>query len=242
MIGTARAIARFYEGPVTLRSMRALLLPALALLALPLAADEPPQGHEHHGAVQHRFDDAERWAKVFDEPGRDAWQRPDEVMQVAGVKPGMVVADLGAGTGYFLPHLSRAVGPSGIVLGLDVETSMVAYMTQRAGKAGLVNMLARVVPTDDPLLPAGRVDRVLIVDTWHHVGDRTAYGRKLAAGLASGGSVVVVDFTLTTSKGPRKEHRLAPAAVVAELAAAGLDARIAEEDLPDQYVVIATKR
>ncbi len=174
----------------------------------------------------------------FDDPARDAWQRPEEVTALLEIEPGRTVADLGAGTGYFLRHLSWAVGEKGTVLALDIEPSMVRYMTERAGREGLRNVRPATVPFDDPKLPAGAVHRVLIVDTWHHIPDRTEYARKLAQGLAPGGAVFVVDFTLESKEGPPREHRVPPEQVVAELCAGGLEARVVEETLPEQYVVV----
>ena len=106
---------------------------------------------------------------------------------------------------------------------------------------GLANVAARQVAQDDPGLTTASVDRVLIVDTWHHLPSRVAYGRRLAEALRSGGSVVVVDFTLESELGPPRSARLSAEQVVAELASAGMDARIVPEDLPEQYVVVATR-
>jgi len=187
--------------------------------------------------MPHRFEDAEQWTKVFDEPGRDAWQKPDEVVGLVAAPPGGVVADLGAGTGYFLGRLARAVGPKGKVIGLDVEPDMVRFMTERAKRDGLSSVEARVVAPDDPRLEPASVDRILVVDTWHHIGGRDRYVPLLARALRAGGALVVVDFTMESRRGPPVRHRIAPEQVVAELTAAGLTATIAAESLPDQYVV-----
>jgi ubiquinone/menaquinone biosynthesis C-methylase UbiE len=157
------------------------------------------------------------------------------------IAPGMTVADLGAGTGYFLAHLSRAVGPTGAVLALDVEPDMVRYMTERAAKEGLANVRAQRVPFDDPGLAPGSVDRILVVDTWHHIADRERYSAKLHAALRAGGAVLVVDFTQETRRGPPKEHRIRAEQVAAELRAGGMAAEIAVEDLPDQYIVVGRR-
>jgi len=197
-------------------------------------------GDGDHG-MPHSFGDAERWARVFDDPNRDSWQKPGEVIALMEIEPGMCIADIGAGTGYFLPHLSRAVGNEGRVLALDIEPELVTHMRKRSAKEGLAAVEARVVEPDDPGLDEGSVDRVIIVDTWHHLPDRTSYVRKLAAALAPAGSVFVVDFTLATERGPSAHHRVPPETAAAELEAAGLEASILEETLPDQYVVRGSK-
>jgi predicted methyltransferase len=194
-------------------------------------------GHDHGKHMSHAFDDPEAWAKQFDDPARDAWQKPQEVVALMALAPGQTAADIGAGTGYFLPHLSAAVGPEGRVLGLDIEPKLVAYMRARAEKAGLANVAAQQVAPDDPGLPPASVDRILIVDTWHHIEARAAYAAKLRAALRPGGAVFIVDFTEDSPHGPPPEYRLSAAAVRATLLAAGLEAEVLEESLPNQYVV-----
>jgi len=204
---------------------------------------EQEHEHDHHaGAMPHRFENADEWSKVFDEPSRDAWQKPDEVVTLVAAAPGMTVADLGAGTGYFLARLSKAVGPTGKVLGLDVEPDMVRFMTERAAKEKLGNVEARTVKVDDPGLAAQSVDRILVVDTWHHVEQRDRYVPWLARALRPGGTVLVVDFTMEAQHGPPVKHRIAPEQVARELEAAGLSPTIVSEALPDQYVVRGEKR
>jgi SAM-dependent methyltransferase len=168
-------------------------------------AHEDGMGHAHehgHGPLVHRFDDAEKWAREFDDPGRDAWQKPDEVVRLLALEPGMVVADLGAGTGYFMARLSRAVGDKGTVYALDVEDDMVRYLAARAKKERLGNVLAMKVGVDEPGLAPGSCDRVLVVDTWHHIPSRSTYVPKLARGLRKGGLLLVVDFTKDAKHGP----------------------------------------
>lgn len=236
----------------------------LCTLALPLSlgltaasADEAPPprhvqhrqhpgapGHDpgpHHGPLVHRFEDPARWAKEFDDPKRDAWQKPQEIVARMQLKPGMTVVDLGAGTGYLLSHLARAVAPGGTVLALDVEAGMVKYLTERALREKIEGVKAAVVPLDDPKLTPGSADRVVLLDVWHHVPDRIAYAKKIAAGLKPDGALFIVDFTKESSRGPHKRHRLTPDEVQAELRAAGLRTEVVEETLPDHYIVAGRK-
>ncbi|MFO7181738.1 MAG: methyltransferase domain-containing protein [Pseudomonadota bacterium] len=183
------------------------------------------------------FSEVERFARHFDSPERAAWQKPDEVVRLLDVTPGATVADIGAGTGYFLAPLSRAVGPNGRVLALDVEPNMVEYMRRRAQREAIANVDVRTVAPDDPGLAASSVDRVLIVNTWHHIGNRPHYAAKLAQALRPGGAVYVVDFTRESDIGPPVQHRLSPEQVLRELEGGGLKAEIVKESLPKQYVV-----
>lgn len=204
----------------------------------PAPAARPAQHHEHaatHG--DHRFEKADEWAKLFDDPGRDAWQKPDEVVGLLGLAPGMTVADVGAGTGYFLARLSRAVGDKGRVIATDIEPDMVRYMKERAAREKLGNVTAVLAPGDDVGVDAHSLDRALVVDVWHHIQERERYAAKLARALRPGGMVVIVDFTLESRRGPPRKHRLAPETVMDDLRAGGFTAALASESLPDQYVV-----
>jgi SAM-dependent methyltransferase len=198
-------------------------------------------GHHGQGPLVHRFEHAEQWATQFDDPARDAWQRPADVIAAMSLRPGMTVADLGAGTGYFEPWLSRAVGETGVVLALDVEPDMVRYLKERVAREHLGNVRPAVVPMGDPNLPADGVDRVLVVDTWHHIPERAAYAKKLRDGLKPGGQVFIVDFKLDASHGPPAKHRLSPEQVVQELTQGGLHATVSATKLPDQYIVEGTR-
>lgn len=199
-------------------------------------------GHDGHGPLVHRFENAERWAKEFDDPARDAWQRPQEIVAAMQLAPGMTVADLGAGTGYFEPYLSRAVGATGSVLALDIEPDMVRYLGERIARENLANVRAALVAPGDPKLPASSVERILVVDVWHHIPAREAYAAKLRDALRANGQLYIVDFKLEAKHGPPPHHRLAPNQVVEELTAAGLAAEISATSLPEQYIVVGTRR
>jgi ubiquinone/menaquinone biosynthesis C-methylase UbiE len=205
------------------------------------AASNEEHHHQHgHGKAGYHMDfsEVERFARHFDGPERDAWQKPAEVVRFLELGAGQIVADIGAGTGYFLPYLSKSAGAEGRVLALDVEPNMVEYMKQRSRKAGLANVEPRQVAGDDPGLAPGSVDHVLVVNTWHHIDDRANYAAKLARALRPNGSVLIVDFTLESDQGPPKEHRLTAEQVTKELEAGGLRAEIVRgETLPKQYLV-----
>ncbi len=237
----------------------------LLLLTPPIRAQHTQEedGHGHHPAGQHRhgdeshggdqatdyrhetmehdFSGAEEWSARFDSPEREAWQRPAEVVALLGVEPGMTVVDLGAGTGYFLSYLSQATGAGGRVLALDPEPDMIRFMAERAKHESLANVEPHQIPFDDPELEVASVDRVLIVNTWHHIEKRADYAQKLLAALKPGGGVYIVDFTRDSPSGPPVEERLDPEQVIAELAGGGLEATTVEETLPRQYVVVGRR-
>jgi cyclopropane fatty-acyl-phospholipid synthase-like methyltransferase len=190
----------------------------------------------------HRFEKAMEWVKAFDDPSRDAWQKPHEVVKLMKIDPGMTVADIGAGTGYFLPVLSKAVGEKGKVLAVDIEPDMIRHMTERAAKEKLANVTPQLAETNDPKLPAGKVDRILIVNTWHHIPMRVPYVAKLKQALAPGGAIYIVDYTPDAKRGPPAEERVSVVQCIAELTSGGMGAQALDETLPDQYVIMATPR
>jgi SAM-dependent methyltransferase len=119
---------------------------------------------------------------------------------------------------------------------------MVRYIKARAQREALGNVEADTAREDDPVLPPASVDRILIVDTWHHIEHRGAYAERLARALRPGGFVLVVDFTLEAPEGPPPAMRVAPDLVVAELRQGGLDAERLEASLPNQYVIRGRRR
>lgn len=205
----------------------------LVALAAALAADD-------HATVHHPFDDVEKWVKVFDDPARDAWQKPDELLRSLGVSSGQTIADLGAGTGYLSVRVAKVVGEGGRVLAIDVEPKLVAHMKERAARERLPQMQATLTTADDPGLPEGAVDLVLVVDTWHHIDERVRYLAKVARGLKPGGRVAVVDFKKGDFPvGPPDPHKLAPERVEDEFRRGGFTlVRRDVELLPYQYVLV----
>jgi cyclopropane fatty-acyl-phospholipid synthase-like methyltransferase len=207
----------------------------------PTGHGEPPAAPaaDRH-AMQHHFESAEACAKSFDDPARDRWQQPQLVLDALELGPGMVIADIGAGTGYFSVRLARAV-PDGQVIATDIEPDMIRYLTERATREHLTNLRAVQTPPADPQLAAGTVDRILVVDVWHHIDDRAGYARALARALRPGGKLAIVDFTREATHGPPVEMRLTPEQVIGELRQAGLAAALSPIVLPDQYIVIGTR-
>ena len=190
--------------------------------------------------AQHHFRDAERWAKEFDDPARDAWQQPDEVIRALAPATDAVMADIGAGTGYFAVRLARAV-PRGRVIGVDIEPDMVHYLERRAQRAGLTNLAAQLGAPDDPRL-AVKVDLVLMVDTYHHIAAREEYFRRLRDSLRAGARLAIIDFRPDSPYGPPPGGRVPPAQARRELARAGFELLAEHDFLPYQYFLVLRAR
>ena len=211
----------------------------ITVLLVAAIAAAPESTPSHDATVRHDFADVEHWSEVFDDPARDGWQKPEDVIRHAGVATGMTVADLGAGTGYFSVRLARAVGSEGRVLAIDVEPNLVEHIRLRAAKDALPWIAPILTAPDDPKLPSRGVDVVLIVDTWHHIDARDRYLGKIAAGLKPGGTVTVVDFKQGEFPvGPPDAHKLPPEVVVREFTDGGWTLVRRSEDLPYQYLLV----
>jgi predicted methyltransferase len=210
----------------------------LAVLALALSGPLVAQHGEQH--MHRRFDDAQKWSKVFDDPARDAWQKPAEVIAALKLAPEAIVADIGSGTGYFAVRLARAV-PKGKVYAADVEPEMVRFLNARAAREGLANLTSHGAGDEGPNLP-GQVDLAFVVDTYHHIPRRSRYFERLKAALRPGGKIAIIDFRLDSPTGPPVKHRIPPDQVKAEMERAGYRLEEQPDFLPNQYFLVFAPR
>lgn len=208
---------------------------------------EPPHAHRHsHGktegkAYHHRFQNAEKWAKIFEDPKRDRWQKPDEVIALMALKPTMKVADIGSGTGYFAIRIAKQL-PQGELWGIDIEPEMVSYLEARARREKIANVKS-VLGTESSANLTGTFDRIFVCDTYHHIPDRERYFAALKQHLTAEGVLVIVDFKMgKLPVGPPEKHRIAPTQLRQELEAAGYTQTLLDEKtLPYQYVAMYRK-
>jgi SAM-dependent methyltransferase len=204
---------------------------ALSLLALTACAAD----HHHRD-----FSGAEKWSQIFDDPARDEWQKPAEVIRALALPRNAAVADIGAGTGYFSVRLARAV-PAGSVIGIDTEPDMVRFLTERAAREKLTNLQARLGRAGEPGLP-GRVDLVLVVNTYHHIPSRERYFRDLQKSLNPGGRIAIIDYQPDAPMGPPKHARVPAERLKQELSGAGLELAQEHTFLPYQYFLVFQPR
>jgi ubiquinone/menaquinone biosynthesis C-methylase UbiE len=223
---------------------------ATVFLASPAGAQHStmPAGtsHEEHLAqlktqadhFAHRFDNPDELAKTFDDPAREAWQMPSRVIDALQIAPGQIVADIGAGTGYFTVRLARAAAKPK-VYAVDIEPSMIEHLRHRVSVEGLTNAIAVQAAADATNLPEP-VDLALIVDTYHHIPNRVEYFTTLKTSLKPGARVAIVDFRKGAPTGPPEEFRFTPGQISAELAKAGFSLQASHEFLPRQIFLIFT--
>ncbi|MBN1826133.1 MAG: methyltransferase domain-containing protein [Candidatus Eisenbacteria bacterium] len=171
---------------------------------------------------------------------RDDFQMPARVMETLALEPGERVADVGAGSGYFTIPVAKAVGPEGVVWAMDIRQEMLDFLEKRLRGEKIENVRVRLVEPDDPGLPPGGVDTILMVDTWHYIRD-PAYAAKLRAGLAPGGRVVVIDYRPKPWEerpwGVPPQQQTPREELDAHFAEAGLQPVRVHDFLPEQYFV-----
>ena len=170
-------------------------------------------------------------------PDRDAWQRPDQVMDALQIGEGSVVADLGAGGGWFTVRLARRVGPNGRVYAEDIQPEMIGAIQRRVQREGLRNVTTVMGTAVDPRIPEGAVDAVLIVDAYHEMEQPVLLLRNLARTLKRNGVVGIINFKKDGGgPGPAIDERVEPAKVIADAKAAGLELK-RRDDLRYQYLL-----
>ncbi len=207
--------------------MRILLLGALLL-----SACKTTEGHATH----HSFDDADAWAAQFEDPKRDAWQKPEQVIAALQLAPDAKVADIGSATGYFPVRLAKTL-PKSRVYGMDVESSMVDYLNKRADTEQLTNLSSHLAEYNDAKLPEP-VDLILMVNTYHHIESRPAYFAKLKSSLKEGGRLAIIDFTRASKMGPDATEKIPPEQVETELKEAGFKLVQTNTFLPEQFFLV----
>lgn len=209
---------------------------AAAGLALTIASATPgalAQQQRQHGRLFPPQD-----LGLLEGPDRDAWQRPEQIMDFLGIAEGSVVADLGAGGGWFTIRLAHRVGPNGRVYAEDIQPEMISAIRRRAEKENLIKRVVTVLGSaQDPKLP-GPVDVALIVDAYHEMTDPQELLRNVRDSLKPGGRVGIVEFT-KGGHGPGRpmEERVDPETVVRDAEAAGLKLQARADFLRYQYLL-----
>jgi predicted methyltransferase len=209
-------------------------LAGLALAALLLAGGGAAQERRPHERLFPPQD-----LGLLEGPDRDAWQKPEQIMDALGIADGAHVADLGAGGGWFTIRLARRVGPNGTVYAEDIQRQMIEAIERRVQREGLRNVKTILGTPDDPKLPPGQLDAVLIVDAYHEMEDPVPLLRNVGRALAPRGRLGIVEHTKAGGgPGPPMEQRVDPERVEADAAAAGLELIGREDFLRYQYLLI----
>jgi ubiquinone/menaquinone biosynthesis C-methylase UbiE len=183
-------------------------------------------------------------ASWLERPGREEAEKPDIVLAAMDLRPGLHVAEIGAGTGWFARRIAPHVAPGGTVYGEDIQPEMLELMKKYAAEAGVTNVEPVLGTDTDPKLPAGKIDRVLLVDVYHEFQKPQEMLARIRQSLAPGGRVILVEYRLEgdTATHIHIEHRMSVEQVLAEWTPAGFELVNRLETLPSQHLFIFTSR
>ena len=192
-----------------------------------------------HQQMNRLHNDPKAYMKALEDPKRDEYQKPHEVLKALSIKPGETIADIGAGTGYFTFRLAHHVGDKGKVYAVDVSADMIRHINRRIRETKSANVVSILADLDDPLLPEPSVHRFFICDVWHHVENQAKYLSLMRKMLKPGGEVVMIDFhKKELPVGPPMQMRIAREDLIKQMESNGF--RLAKEHtfLPYQYFLV----
>ena len=212
-----------------------------ALSTTPLLnASQVVYAQSHDPSPHHRRPaDIHQYLEHLDRAERDTDQQPDKVVEALSLKPGLSVADIGAGSGYFTRRFIRAVTEKGKVYAIDIEPDMLQYAKDTIARMPAPSTVEFILAQpDNPHLPPQSVDLIFLCNVYHHLDHRSAYFGNVQSALKPGGRIAIIDFYHDARSGdvgfPRK-HLVPRDTVVAEMADAGFQLTREHEFLPKQY-------
>ena len=218
-----------------------LILLCLTLVILPLsvAAQHVVPRDEHE---MHRLhNDPKAYIGALEDPKRDEYQKPQEVMTALEIKPGEVIADIGAGSGYFTFRLAQHVGGKGKIYAVDVSPDMILHINRRIRDLNVGNVVSVLSDPDDPLLPVRSIDRFFFSESWHHIENQTKYLALMKRMLKPGGQVVMIDFhKKDLPVGPPRQMKIAKEDLIKQMQSHGFRLQKEYTFLPYQYFLIFT--
>lgn len=214
---------------------------SMALLAALVAAAQSPGRHPVTGRVIAPVMGV-GGAGWLERPEREAEEAPTTAIKALQLQPGQVVADIGAGSGYYTVRMAAAVGPTGKVYATDIQPGMLDILRRRVTRQGLTNVETVLGDPDDPKLPAGALDLAIMVDVYHELAAPQTFVRRLRAALKPGGRLVLLEFRKEDPAIPiRPEHKMSIAEVKAELEPEGFVLSRVLNDLPWQHILVLTR-
>lgn len=183
--------------------------------------------------------DPKSYIGALEDPKRDAYQKPHEVITALGLRAGEIIADIGAGSGYFTFRLAHHVGDKGRVYAVDVSPDMIVHINRRIRELKVGNVVSVLAEPNDPLLADRSVDRFFFCDSWHHIENQTQYLSVMKGMLKPKGEVVMIDFhKKDLPVGPPLQMKIAREDVIKQLESNGF--RLSKEHtfLPYQYFLV----
>lgn len=213
------------------------------LMALPSAIHAQDAVKRDAHQMHRLHDDPKAYIGALEDPKRDAYQKPHEVIHALDLKPGEVIADIGAGSGYFTFHLARHVGDNGKVYAVDVSPDMILHMNRRIRELKANNVITLLADPDDPLLPDRSVNRFFFSDSWHHIENQAKYLSLMKRMLKPGGEIVMIDFhKKDLPVGPPMNMKIGREEVIKQLESNGYRFIKEHTFLPYQYFLVFVPR
>jgi len=232
--------------PLLLKEMKLFLITSIVcnILILPAQSQDPHEDHNKANKHMHQLS-VEELAQRFEDPSRDAWQKPDQVIALLGNIKGKTVVDIGSGSGYFTFRLAEK---GARVVAADVDEDFQKFIAHKKEELDYSDDQVRLkkIPYDSPMLGMGSADAVIIVNTYHHIEDRVPYFEEVYQGLTPEGVLMIVDFKKQKFDGgvpgPPLEMRISKDQVLEELKRSGFKSFEVDTDLLEyQYIVRAVK-
>jgi ubiquinone/menaquinone biosynthesis C-methylase UbiE len=172
-------------------------------------------------------------------PEREAEEHPDEALDLLKIPKGAVVADIGAGVGYFTWRLAERVGPSGVVYGEDIQPRMIDLLNRNMSDRKIANVRAVLGAIDDPKLPKESLDLVLLVDVYHEFSEPEKMLERIRESLKPGGRLALLEYRAEDPAVPiRAEHKMTVKQVRDEVEPEGFRFDQAIEKLPQQHIIV----
>ena len=218
-------------------------VPQLWLLVV-LAAGAPALAQSEHPITGRRIANIMGigGADWLERSERELEEMPETALDKIGIRPGMTVADVGAGVGYFTIRLAKRVGETGKVYAVDVQPEMLSMLRERAAKAGVKNLTTILGSESNPRLPKGTLDLILLVDVYHEFSQPQRMLQRMSEALKTDGRLVLLEYRKEDPHIPiRSEHKMSIEEAKAELEAEGFRLEKVLPDLPRQHILIFRK-
>jgi ubiquinone/menaquinone biosynthesis C-methylase UbiE len=218
-----------------------LLLLALFIVPATVAGQDALKRDPHQ--MQGLHQDPKAYIGALEDPHRDAYQKPHEVLTALNIKPGEIIADIGAGSGYFTFRLAHQVGDKGKVYAVDVSPDMILHINRRIRQLKAANVVSILADPDDPLLPEQSVNRFFFSDSWHHIENQSKYLSLMKKMLKPGGEIVMIDFHKKDLPiGPPVQMKIAREDLIKQMESQGYRLTQEHKFLPYQYFLVFTPK
>jgi arsenite methyltransferase len=215
----------------------------LTLILLPLAAYAQDAVKRDQHQMRGLHNDPKAYIGSLEDPKRDAYQKPQEVLAALDLRQGEIIADIGAGSGYFTFRLARQVSERGMIYAVDVSPDMIVHINRRIRDHKVANVVSILAEPDDPLLPVASLDRFFFCDSWHHIENQTKYLSLMKKMLKPNGEVVMIDFHKKELPiGPPMQMKIAREDLIKQMEKNGFQLAKEHTFLPYQYFLVFAQK